>query len=203
MSKQRSSRDQQMRLRIAQEAARLMAEDGQLDFYNAKRKAAERLGADDTHNMPQNHEVDEALQAYQRLFKTDSHPQHLRHLRQTALEAMQLFADFHPYLTGPVLMGTAGPHSEVQLQLYAPSIETVLFFLIDQGIPYQQSEVLLRFNGGEQAFPCLHFIAGEDTIELVILPETRLRPAPKSPLDGKPMKRARANELQELLQQES
>lgn len=203
MSKQRSSRDQQMRLRIAQEAARLMAEDGQLDFYNAKRKAATHLGADDTHNMPQNHEVDEALQAYQRLFKSDSHPQHLRHLRQTAVEAMRLFTDFDPYLAGPVLMGTAGPNTEVQLQLYAPSIETVLFFLMDQEIPYQQGETFLRFNGDEQAFPCLRFIAGEDTIELVILADARLRPAPKSPLDGKPMKRARIDELQRLLQQEN
>lgn len=203
MSKQRSHRDQQMRLRIAQEAARQMAEDGQLDFYNAKRKAAIHLGADDTHNLPQNHEVDEALQAYQRLFQTDSHPQHLLHLRQTAQEAMRLFADFDPYLAGPVLSGTAGPHTEVQLQLYAPTIETVLFYLLDQDIPYQQSETLLRFNGDEQAFPTLRFIAGEDTIELVILPDSRLRQPPKSPLDGKPMKRARIDELERLIQQHS
>ncbi|MDH5184010.1 MAG: hypothetical protein OEX12_08990 [Gammaproteobacteria bacterium] len=201
MSKQRSNRDQQMRLRIAQEAARMMAEDGQLDFYNAKRKAATHLGADATHNLPQNHEVDDALQAYQRLFQTESHPQHLRHLRQTAMEAMRLFADFHPYLAGPVLLGTAGPHSEVQLHLYASTIEAVLFYLMDQGIPYQQSETFLRFNNDEQAFPCLRFVAGEDTIELVILPDTRLHPAPKSPLNGKPMKRASFDELENLLQQ--
>lgn len=203
MSKQRSTRDQQMRLRIAQEAARIMAEDGQLDFYAAKRKAAIHLGADDTHNLPQNHEVDEALQAYQRLFQQQSQPQHLQHLRQTAVEAMQLFADFDPLLAGTVLLGTAGPHSEIQLHLYAPSIETVLFFLMDQDIPYQQDETFLRFNGEEQPFPSLHFIAGEDPIELIIFPDTRLRPAPKSPLDGKPMKRARLDELKRVLQQEA
>ncbi|VAW83329.1 hypothetical protein MNBD_GAMMA14-2230, partial [hydrothermal vent metagenome] len=35
----------QMRVRIAQEAARLMAEQGITDFYVAKRKAARHLGA--------------------------------------------------------------------------------------------------------------------------------------------------------------
>jgi len=200
MSKQRSSKDQQMRLRIAQDAARLMAEDGQLDFHSAKRKAAAHLGADDTHNLPHNQEIDEALQAYQRLFQTDSHPQHLLQLRQTALEAMRLLADFDPHLAGPVLWGTAGPHTEVTLHLYAPTVESVLFYLMDQEIPYEQGESLLRFNGDEQPFPCLRFLAGEEAIELVILPDTRLRQPPKSPLDGKPMKRARLNELQKLLQ---
>ena len=55
-----SVRDQQMRVRIAQEAARLMTEEGIHDFYAAKRKAAQHLGAPDTRNMPRNLEVEAA-----------------------------------------------------------------------------------------------------------------------------------------------
>ncbi len=58
------SRDQQMRVRIAQEAARLMSEEGVQDYYAAKRKAAQHLGAPDTRNMPRNQEVEEALHEY-------------------------------------------------------------------------------------------------------------------------------------------
>ena len=177
----------------------MMAEDGGLDFYTAKRKAANHLGADDTHNLPRNSEVDAALQTYQRLFQNDSHPQRQQHLRESAREAMQLLQEFDPHLAGPVLLGTAGPHSDIQLQIYAPSVESVIFFLMDHQIPYQQGETWLRFNHEEQPFPSLHFLAGEDSFELVVLPDQRQRPAPKSPVDGKPMKRARLDELNQLL----
>ena len=190
-----------MRLLLAQEAARLMAGDGRLDYYSAKRKAAEHLGADDTRNLPRNSEVEEALQEYQRIFLNDSHPQVLRQLRQTALEAMELLADFDPHLAGPVLQGTAGPHSEIQLHLYAPSVETVTFYLMDQGIPYQLHETFMRFNGEEQPYPSLRFIAGEDTIDLVVFPDRKLHQSPKSPIDGKAMKRARLDEVRSLLEE--
>ncbi|MBD3608999.1 MAG: hypothetical protein HUJ30_00455 [Gammaproteobacteria bacterium] len=193
--------DQQMRLRIAQEAARIIANDGRQDYYAAKHKAAEHLGARDTHNLPRNSEIEEALIEYQRLFLADSQPQLIQHLRETAINATTMFADFDPHLTGPVLLGTASPHSEIQLHLYAPSIETVLFDLMDKQIPYQQHDTYLKFNGEEQPFPTLRFIAGEDTIDMVIFPDTRLRQSPKSPIDGKPMKRARLNEVRALMKE--
>ncbi|MBD3671575.1 MAG: hypothetical protein HUJ29_12470 [Gammaproteobacteria bacterium] len=199
MAKQRSTRDSQMRLLIAQEAARLMAGDGRLDYYGAKHKAAEHLGARDTRNLPRNIEIEEALQEYQRIFLHDSHPQHLRHLREAAIEAMQLLAEFDPHLAGPVLQGTAGPHSEIQLHIYASSVETVTFFLMDHDIPYRLHETALRFNGEEQNYPSLSFIAGEDTIDIVIFPDRKLKQAPKSPIDGKAMKRARLDEVRALL----
>jgi len=201
MAKQRSTRDQQMRLLLAQEAARLMAGDGRLDYYSAKRKAAEHLGADDTRNLPRNSEVEAALQEYQRIFLTDSHPQRVRHLREAAVEAMEMLAEFDPHLAGPVLLGTAGPHSEIQLHLYAPSVETVSFHLMDQGIPYDLHETFMRFNGEEHPYPSLRFIAGEDTIDLVVFPERRTHQAPKSPVDGKAMKRARLDEVRNLLEE--
>ncbi len=71
-------KDRQMRQRIALEAGRIMAETGNQDFHLAKRKAAARLGAADTRNLPSNTEVQEALREYQRLFLADSQPHHLR-----------------------------------------------------------------------------------------------------------------------------
>ena len=80
---------QRNRLRIAQEAARLMSEHGIRDFHHAKLKAAERLGILDTQALPRNIEIEQALREHQRLFHADSQPQLLRRRREAAVEAMR------------------------------------------------------------------------------------------------------------------
>ena len=51
----------QMRRSVAVEAARLMSESGIRDFQMAKRKAAERLGANEKSQLPNNSEIEERL----------------------------------------------------------------------------------------------------------------------------------------------
>ena len=112
-----------MRERLAQEAAQILAETGSRDFFAAKRKAAEHLGAVDTRNMPSNSEIEEALMTYQRLFRADHQPQELRRLRQVALQAMKFFIKYKPRLVGSVLRGTADTNSTVTLHVYAGAVE--------------------------------------------------------------------------------
>ena len=74
MAKESHSRRQhQMRERIAQLAARLIAEDGMQDYGMAKRKAARQLGAPDSHSLPNNSEVEQALREYQALYQKEEH----------------------------------------------------------------------------------------------------------------------------------
>ena len=200
MASRQNSRDRQMRHRIAQEAARLMSAEGIRDFYAAKRKAAERLGAPNTQNMPRNLEVEEALEEYQRIFVGSEYEQHLRMLREAAREAMRFFDAFQPRLTGSVLSGTASEHSDVNLHLFADSPEEVHLFLMEAGVPFEQGQRRLRINREEsQDFPLVRFLAGEVMIEALLLPLTRLHHAPLSPVDGRPMQRASLRHLDALL----
>ncbi|MDH4285718.1 MAG: hypothetical protein OEV35_10410, partial [Gallionellaceae bacterium] len=64
MAKERSHRRDLMREQLAHHAARLMAEDGITDYAFAKRKAARQMGAEDSHHLPSNQQVDEALRSY-------------------------------------------------------------------------------------------------------------------------------------------
>src|SRR5579863_4369757 len=99
MNRRVSPQTDDLRRLLTQEAARIMSEEGVRDFLFAKRKAAERLGFDPRSlHLPTNLEVEEALAARQRLFQAESQPGHLRHLRQTAREALRLFARFNPRL---------------------------------------------------------------------------------------------------------
>jgi hypothetical protein len=195
-----AGRDQQMRTRIAQEAARLMSEEGIQDFYAAKRKAAQHLGAPDTRNMPRNQEVEAALQEYQRLFRGEQQTSHLRVLRKAAVQAMRFLSGFKPRLVGSVLSGTAGRHADINLHLFADTPEEVSLFLMDNNIPFHPAQKRLRINREAwQEFPAYEFMAGEQAVELVVFPREGRREAPRSPVDGRPMRRARVEEVEALL----
>jgi hypothetical protein len=129
-----------MRARIAAAAARIMAEDGIDDFALAKRKAARRLGAPDTEALPANDEIEAELHAYRSLYQAAEHPRRIARLRRIALEAMRLLERFHPYLTGPVLAGTAGPYAEIELQLFPESTKEVELYLLERNLGYATAE---------------------------------------------------------------
>jgi hypothetical protein len=196
-----SGRDQQMRALIAQEAARLMAEQGVQDFYVAKRKAAQHLGAPDTRNMPRNMEIEAALAEYQRLFQGETQAGHLRELRESAAKAMRFLEQFSPRLVGAVLTGSAGRHASVDLHLFADAVEEISFFLMEAGIPFQTSQKRMRIGKEEwQDFPSFHFLAGEHAVDLVVFPREGRRDAPRSPVDGRPMARAALQQVEALLE---
>lgn len=134
------ARQNGMRARIAAAAARLMAEDGINDFALAKRKAARVLGAVNTEALPGNDEIEAELRAYLALYQADEHPERVAELRRLALEAMRSLERFNPYLTGPVLAGTAGPYAEIELQLFPESTKEVELFLIDRNMRYEASD---------------------------------------------------------------
>ena len=200
MGVRHSTRDRQMRQRIAQEAARLIVSEGIRDYLVAKRKAAERLGAPDTQNLPRNTEVEIELAAYQRLFQDQDQAQRVRELREAAVKAMRFFERFDPRLTGSVLTGTAGAHSDVNLHLFADVSEDVALFLMEAKVPYEQSQRRLRLDRDDYAtFPSVRFLAGDVQVEAVIFPRNGLRQAPRSPVDGRPMMRANLRRVEELL----
>lgn len=193
------SRRDPLRLRVAQEAARLMVEQGIRDFALAKRKAAERVGATQRQQLPENGEIEEAVAEYLRIFYPDSQPQRLRHLRETALRAMKLLHRFEPRLVGPTLKGTADQHSPVNLHLFANQPEEVSWFLMEQRIPHDTSE--RRYPGTPQrSYPLFSFLAGDVQVELTVFPIDGLRQAPKSPVDGRPIKRADMEAVSKLLE---
>ncbi|WP_306602795.1 hypothetical protein [Azonexus sp.] len=125
---------------IAAAAARLMAEDGISDYYQAKKKAARHLGLGEHVAFPDNAEVEAELRAYRSLYQGEEHAELLAAMRHTALELLDLLAAFNPYLTGSVLDGTAGEHSHIDILLFADSAKEVEIFLLNRGIDVTHAE---------------------------------------------------------------
>jgi hypothetical protein len=200
-AKRHVTRGDNLRRALAQEAARLMAEHGIQDFGVAKRKAAERLGVTDgAAVLPKNSEIEAALGEYQRLFGGALHLKSLRAQRRAALAAMRALREFEPRLVGAVLAGTATLHSDVQLHLFAERAESVALKLLDHGIAHEVTERRVRFDPERiRAFPGVRFQVDDQPIEATVFPPDGIRQAPVSPVDGRPMRRANALEVQALL----
>lgn len=161
-----------MREQLAHHAAKLMAEDGITDHAYAKRKAARQLGAADTQHLPSNQEVDEALLSYRALYQQDSHPGILTQLREEALSTMQLLAEFHPYLTGSVLSGTAGEQSDINLMLFSDDAKAVLLFLLKHNMHFEDGEWKVRVYGREETVPSYAITGTSGTqTHIIVLPE--------------------------------
>lgn len=191
---------QRNRLRVAQEAARLMSEHGIRDFHHAKLKAAERLGILDTQALPRNQEIEQALREHQRLFLADSQPQLLRQRREAAVEAMRFLAAFEPRLVGSVLEGTADAHSAVCLHVYSDDPEAVVLYLREHGVPIDTQVRRLRYSRDDQPeYPVLLFAADELPFDLTVLPRDALRQAPLDRADDRPMRRASLAQVEMLL----
>ncbi|MDP2759436.1 MAG: nucleotidyltransferase domain-containing protein [Sideroxyarcus sp.] len=161
-----------MREQLAHQAAKLMLDSGITDFAFAKRKAAKQLGAFDTQHLPSNEEIEAALHNYRALFRHNDHSQNLRQLRREALAAMQQLEPFHPYLTGSVLRGTAGPDSDINLILFSDDTKAVLLFLLKHDLEFAGGEWKLRIGGHEETVPSYTLSSEAGTpIHLVVLPE--------------------------------
>ncbi|MEI2456590.1 MULTISPECIES: hypothetical protein [Lysobacter] len=196
------TRIRERRHRLAHEAARLIAESGIRDYHQAKLKAAERLGIFDDASLPRNREIEDALREYQRLFQRDNLGG-LRQRREAALRAMEFFAEFEPRLVGPVLDGTADARSPVALHLYSDDPDAVPRFLEQHRIPAEARERRLRLDRERSLdAPVWLFSAEELSFDLSVLPLDVLRQAPLSSIDEKPMKRASAAQLRQLLADE-
>lgn len=200
MSRRPNPRAELMRHAVAEEAARIMREQGVDDFLLAKRKAADRLGVTDASILPRNTEIEAARAAHQRLFAADRHEADLASLRRSALEAMRLMSDFQPRLVGPVLAGTASAHSEINLHLFSESPEAVSLRLEERGVPHEVLERRFRYERDRVvSYPALRFVAGKQTVDAVVFPLDGIRRSPASPVDGKPMRRAGVAEVEALL----
>ncbi|CAL1240730.1 hypothetical protein [Candidatus Methylocalor cossyra] len=160
-----------IRVRIAQEAARVMAEEGVREYFAAKQKAAARLGVGDARSLPRNEEIDWALEEYHRLYRPHRQPRHIVRLRKLALEAMRFLGSFSPRLVGGVLDGNAGEFSPITLHLFPETPEDVLRKLMENGIPFTEKSVTVPVGANRPAvYPALCFLVDDVEIELVLLP---------------------------------
>ncbi len=157
----------QIRAEIAVLAARFIAEEG-AEYGNAKRKAVKQLLGNQKikgNILPDNEQIEQEVREYNAIFFADSQPARLQHLRRVALDLMQRLAHFNPFVTGAVLNGTAGEHSEIYLHLYTDNSKDVAIFLLNLDMEFEVSEQAGKRN---ESVETLHFFYENEAVHLLI-----------------------------------
>jgi len=170
------------RTRIAQAAARLIAEHGLVDWSLAKRKAAHQLMLPANAALPGNEEIEQALAEYHALYGGAAHAACLRAQRETALRWMRRLEAWSPRLVGGVAAGWAGAHSDIRIELVADDPKAIEITLAGEGVDYAATgpspESRLRTRSAELL---IQTPIGGVRLSIVTPEERRQRPRDDAP----------------------
>src|SRR5436309_7960033 len=127
--------DGKLRQAIALEAARLMYERTESEYYTAKRKAAKRLCRRGVkpEDLPSNAEIREQIQLFARLHEGERRTRHLREMRLEALRLMRLLRAFRPRLIGSVMTGHVRKGSDIDIHLFTDNPTLITTTLENEG----------------------------------------------------------------------
>src|SRR5437660_3768576 len=192
-----------LRQAIALEAARLMYERVESEYYTAKRKAARQLcrGGVKPADLPSNAEIREQIQVFARIHEGDKRTEHLRDMRLEALRLMRLLRAFKPRLIGSVMTGHVRQGSDIDLHLFTDSVALVTQLLEGEGYQFDVERKQVVKHNEARVFTHVH-VHDRFPFELTVYPEDKAHYVFKSSITGKPIERASIRELEELLESE-
>jgi hypothetical protein len=195
--------DGKLRQAIALEAARLMYERIETEYYTAKRKAARRLCRRGVkpEDLPSNAEIRDQIQVFARIHEGERRTENLRDMRLHALKLMRLLRAFRPRLIGSVMTGHVRKGSDIDLHLFTDSVGLVTELLEREGYQYDVERKQVVKHGESRIFTHIHVYDRFD-YELTVYPEDKAHYVFRSSITGKAIERASVRELEELLARE-
>ena len=192
-----------LRQAIALEAARLMYERTESEYFTAKRKAAKRLCRGDVKpsDLPSNAEIRDQIQLFARLHEGEQRTADLRAMRLHALKVMRLLRRFKPRLIGSVMTGHVRKGSDIDIHVFTDSVALVTEMLEQEGYQFDLERKQIVKHGEARVFTHLHI---HDTfpVELTVYAEDQAHYVFKSSITGQAIERASIKELEELLHRE-
>src|SRR6516162_2649445 len=192
-----------LRQAIALEAARLMYERAESEYYTAKRKAAKRLCRQPIkpEDLPSNAEIRDQIQLFARIHEGQNRTQHLREMRLEALRMMRLLRRFRPRLIGSVMTGHVRKGSDIDLHVFSDSPALITDVLEQAGCQYDLERKQVVKHGEARVFTHIH-VYDRFNFELTVYPENKAHYVFRSSVTGKAIERASIRELEELLARE-
>ena len=194
---------EKIRRQVAFEAARLMYEREESEYFRAKLKAARRITRGDfkPSHLPSNREIRDHIQLWAQLREGQRRTDNLRDMRLEALRMMRILKNFRPRLIGSTLTGHVRRGSDIDLHLFSDSLEAIASVLDEQGLSYEVERKQVRKHGEQRVFVHIH-IDDRFPFELTIYARDKAHYGFKSSITGKAIERASIAELEQLLARE-
>jgi len=192
--------DVKLRQAIALEAARLMYERVESEYFTAKRKAAKRLcrrGVKPA-DLPSNAEIRDQIQLFARIHEGDKRKENLKDMRLEALRLMRLLRAFRPRLIGSVMTGHIRKGSDIDLHVFTDSAGLVADALEREGFQFDVERKQVVKHNEARVFTHIH-VYDRFNFELTVYAEDKAHYVFKSSITGKGIERASIRELEELL----
>jgi len=189
-----------LRQQIAYEAARLMYQRQEGEYYQAKMKAARRIqkGWVKPQDLPSNGEIRDELQSMARMYEGRARLDNLREMRIEALRMMRILVRFRPRLIGSVMTGHVRQGSDIDLHLFSDSVSAVTAALDLEGAIYDVERKTVRKQGEQRVFNHIH-VKDRFPFELTVYAADKAHYVFKSSVTGKAIERANVGELEKFL----
>ena len=195
-----SMTNSKLRRQIAYQAAMLMYQRQESEYYRAKMKAARQIckGWVKPKDLPSNAEIRDEIQHLARMFEGETRAHHLQEMRLEALRMMLILEKYRPRLIGSVFTGHVRKGSDIDLHLFADSVESVTGELDYHGLTYDTEYKRIVKNGERQVFKHVH-VQDRYPFELTIYPTSKTSYVFKSSITGKAIEKASIPQLIEFL----
>jgi predicted nucleotidyltransferase len=192
--------DAKLRQAIALEAARLMYERVESEYFTAKRKAARRMcrGPIKPSDLPSNAEIRDQVQLFARLHEGSERTAHLRDMRVAALRMMRLLRRFKPRLIGSVMTGHVRKGSDIDLHVFTNSAGLVTDLLENEGFTFDLERKQVVKHHESRVFTHIH-VSDYFEFELTVYAEDQAHYVFKSSITGKAIERASIAELEAMM----
>jgi hypothetical protein len=188
---------------IALEAARLMYERVESEYYTAKRKAAKRLFRRGVkpEDLPSNAEIRDQIQVFARIHEGDQRTKHLRDMRLEALRLMRVLRAYRPRLIGSVMTGHVRKGSDIDLHVFCDSVGLLTDLLLQEGYQFDVERKQILKHNEARVFTHIHVLA-RFNFELTVYAEDKAHYVFRCSITGKAIERASIRELEELMARE-
>lgn len=192
-----------LRQAIALEAARLMYERNESEYYTAKRKAAKRLcrRGCKPEDLPSNAEIRDQIQVFARIHEGERRTENLHDMRLEALRLMRLLRPFRPRLIGSVMTGHVRKGSDIDLHIFTDSVGLVTDILQAEGFQFDVERKQVVKHGESRVFTHIH-VFDRFNFEITVYPDDKAHYVFRSSVTGKAIERASVRELEELLERD-
>jgi len=163
----KGNRTKILRNRIAREAALLLYTSQEKEYKQAKKRAAETLGA---RVLPSNLEVAEELDRIAEEREGASRRELILRMRREAREIMVALEEFNPRLVGSVWRGTARQNSDIDILTFSQDPIQVLKQLQKHNFEAESSEwCSITKEGRKEASFHIHILLPSgDEVEVVV-----------------------------------
>src|SRR3954466_5586609 len=192
--------DARLRHAIAFEAARLMYDRVESEYFTAKRKAAKRLcrGPIKPADLPSNAEIRDLVQSFARVHEGEKRTANLKAMRLEALKLMRILRRFRPRLIGSVMTGHVRSGSDIDIHVFCDGVELIAGLLENEGYTFDIERKQVVKHGEARVFTHVH-VMDRFNFELTVYPEDKAHYVFKSSITGKAIERASIKELEDLI----